>query len=55
MKCEICEEVATKRMEEKISKQEIAKVIAESSLYNLGKDSHNALSELVEAIYGLLK
>lgn len=38
-----------------IPKEEIAKTITLSSLYNLGKDSHNALSELVESIYKLFE
>jgi len=37
-----------------MNRETIAKIICESSLWNCGKDSHNALSELTESIYGLL-
>ena len=34
-------------------RERIAKVISDSTLWDLGKDGHNALSELTESIYSL--
>ena len=36
-----------------MNRERIAEVIINSSLWELGKESHNALSELVESIYAL--
>lgn len=35
--------------------EEIAHIISDSSLWNLGKDAHNALSELTCAIVDFIK
>ena len=36
-------------------KMKLCEIIVKSSLYNLGKDAHNALSEIVESLYAFIK
>jgi len=42
-------------MDENKIKEQLAKIIVNSTLWNIGKDGHNALSELVEAIFDFIK
>ena len=37
-----------------MNKKEIAEMITTSTLWNFGKDGHNALSELTETIYDII-
>ena len=34
-----------------LSREQITEIITTSTLWNVGKDGHNALSELVETLY----
>jgi len=47
---DVCNNIRQWIKEKCLSKKEIVSIISESTLYNLGSDAHNSLSELIETL-----